>query len=115
MNKNLYLLAFMFGLAMVLTGASVLKRLALPLLPGGVGRVQAAGEPSPVSSAAGFSLDWYTIDDGGGQASGGTYQLSVTVGQPDAGTSIGSGFTLEGGFWPGTLQPWHTYLPALRK
>ena len=51
-------------------------------------------------SGAGYNLSWWTIDAGGGQNfTGGAYTLSATVGQPDAATLNGSGYTLQGGFW----------------
>ena len=47
-----------------------------------------------------FELTWSTIDGGGGSSSGGSYALSGTSGQPDAGEfSSGGNFTLNGGFW----------------
>ncbi|MBI5386534.1 MAG: hypothetical protein HZA90_17835 [Verrucomicrobia bacterium] len=49
--------------------------------------------------AQSYSVDWFTIDDGGGASTGGVYSLSGTIGQPDAGTMSGGNFTLEGGFW----------------
>ncbi|MFH1747887.1 MAG: dockerin type I domain-containing protein [Planctomycetota bacterium] len=50
-----------------------------------------------------FSLDWWTIDGGGEMwTTGGEYELSGTIGQPDAGvTMTGGDFELAGGFWPG--------------
>jgi len=58
-----------------------------------------------------LSINWYTIDGGGGTSSGGTFTLSGTIGQPDAGAAMTGGtFTLNGGFWAGavdgTLCPW---------
>ena len=48
----------------------------------------------------GEDLSWYTID-GGGQISstGGGFELSATIGQPDAGQMSGGNFQLTGGFW----------------
>jgi hypothetical protein len=46
-----------------------------------------------------FSIDWYTIDGGGGTSTGGVYSVSGTIGQPDAGQMSGGNFTIEGGFW----------------
>jgi hypothetical protein len=46
-----------------------------------------------------YSIDWYTIDGGGGTSSGGTYSVSGTIGQPDAGHLSGGNYTLDGGFW----------------
>ena len=50
---------------------------------------------------AGYSIDWYTIDGGGGRSAGGPYTLSGTIGQPDAAYSSGGNYELLGGFWPG--------------
>lgn len=50
-------------------------------------------------SAQSYSIDWYTIDGGGGTSSGGPYTLSGTIGQPDAGVHAGGNYTLVGGFW----------------
>jgi hypothetical protein len=49
--------------------------------------------------AADYSIDWYTIDGGGGTSTGGVYSLSGTIGQPDAGFMSGGNYTLQGGFW----------------
>lgn len=52
-----------------------------------------------LAAPAGFTLDWWTVDGGGGTSSGGGYTLSGTIGQADAGTYSGDGYTLYGGFW----------------
>lgn len=49
-----------------------------------------------------FDLTWNTIDGGGAMRSAsanGEYELSGTIGQPDAGVLTGGAFTLTGGFW----------------
>src|SRR5689334_23427049 len=51
------------------------------------------------ASAQSYSIDWYTIDGGGGTSTGGVYSVSGTIGQADAGPMSGGNFTLEGGFW----------------
>ena len=52
------------------------------------------------SSAQIFDLSWYTIDGGGEMfTAGGSFELSGTIGQPDAGTMSGGNFELTGGFW----------------
>jgi RHS repeat-associated protein len=56
----------------------------------------------------GYDLTWRTIDAGGVTLStGGGYELSATVGQPDAGMATGGGFELAFGFWPAssTVSP----------
>lgn len=47
----------------------------------------------------GYSLPWWTVDGGGGESMGGSYELSATIGQADAGTLQGGSYTLAGGFW----------------
>ena len=49
--------------------------------------------------AADYTVDWFSIDGGGGTSSGGQYSLTGTIGQPDAGVMTNGGFTLQGGFW----------------
>jgi len=48
-----------------------------------------------------FSIDWHTIDGGGGMSAGGNFSLSGTLGQPDANARpmTGGEFSLTGGFW----------------
>jgi len=52
------------------------------------------------ASAQSYSIDWYKIAGGGGTSTGGTYQVSGTIGQPDAGMAMsGNNYSLTGGFW----------------
>ena len=52
------------------------------------------------ASAQSFSIDWFTIDGGGGTSTGGVFSVSGTIGQPDAGTPMSGGnFSVSGGFW----------------
>ena len=53
------------------------------------------------ASAQSYSIDWFTIDGGGGTSTGGVYSVSGTIGQPDAGTLHGGNYSLAGGFWGG--------------
>jgi hypothetical protein len=47
-----------------------------------------------------YSIDWYKIAGGGGTSTGGTYQVSGTIGQHDAGGPMtGGNYSLTGGFW----------------
>jgi hypothetical protein len=50
-------------------------------------------------NAQNYSIDWFTIDGGGGTSTGAVYSVSGTIGQPDAGHLTGGNFTLDGGFW----------------
>ena len=49
--------------------------------------------------AQNFTIDWFTIDGGGGTSTGGVYSVSGTIGQPDAGTMSAGNYSLVGGFW----------------
>jgi hypothetical protein len=51
------------------------------------------------------TIDWYTIDGGGGTSTGGTFELSGTIGQPDAGVMTGGTFELSGGYWTAVAPP----------
>ena len=51
------------------------------------------------SASAQYSIDWFTIDGGGGTSTGGVYSVSGTIGQPDAGLHRGGNYALVGGFW----------------
>lgn len=54
----------------------------------------------PRASGQSFTVDWYKIAGGGGTSTGGTYQVSGTIGQPDAsGAMTGGSYSLTGGFW----------------
>ena len=51
--------------------------------------------------AQSYSINWYTIDGGGGTSTGGVYSVSGTIGQPDASAQpmTGGNYSLTGGFW----------------
>jgi hypothetical protein len=74
--------------------------LLLPLVVSGV-----EGETRPdatAQSASGYSLGRYTIDGGGGDASGGGFVIRGSVGQPDVnafGPATGGNYEISGGFW----------------
>jgi hypothetical protein len=47
-----------------------------------------------------YSIDWFTIDGGGGTSTGALYSVSGTIGQPDAGGPLSGGnYSLTVGFW----------------
>ncbi len=56
---------------------------------------------SVLASPQQYSLDWWTVDAGGGVSQGGSFRLSGAVGQPDAGALYGGSYNLYGGFWTG--------------
>jgi hypothetical protein len=69
----------------------------------------------PVLAAISYDLSWWTVDGGGGAVSGGSYALTGTIGQPDAGVLTGGGYTLGGGFWGGgaAAVEYKVYLPLV--
>lgn len=59
------------------------------------------------TALAQYSIDWCTVDGGGGSASGGSYSVSGTVGQPDAGDMVNAPYAGAGGFWSVLgIKPW---------
>ena len=52
------------------------------------------------AQAQNYSIDWYKVAGGGGTSTGGTYQVSGSIGRHDAGGPMtGGNFSLTGGFW----------------
>ncbi len=50
--------------------------------------------------AQSYKIDWYKVAGGGGTSTGGAYNVSSTIGQPDASpTMTGGNYSLTGGFW----------------
>lgn len=62
-----------------------------------------------------LSIDWYTVDGGGGTTSAGEFTLSGTIGQPDAGMLIPycRGFSLFGGYWSQFIDVDQPAVPVL--
>ena len=57
-----------------------------------------------IASEQSYDLSWRTIDGGGAMVTtGGSWELSGTIGQPDAGSMAAGNWELAGGFWPGTV------------
>ncbi len=64
-----------------------------------------AAAPAPGED---YAIDWYTVDGGGEMGcTGSDYELSGTIGQPDANPMALTGGTFEllGGFWPAAAPP----------
>ncbi len=59
------------------------------------------------TALAQYSIDWCTVDGGGGSSSGGSYSVTGTVGQPDAGAMLHAPYAVAGGFWSVLgVRPW---------
>src|SRR5689334_3208390 len=63
--------------------------------------------------AQSYSIDWFTIDGGGGTSTGGVYSVSGTIGQPDAGALAGGSYSIAGGFWGGIVAVQTAGAPSL--
>ena len=65
----------------------------------------------------GYELSWWTVDGGGGTLSNGSYSLSGTVGQAEAGAALEEdAYTLIGGYWYGAgkeAKRYELYLPSV--
>ena len=48
---------------------------------------------------AGYQINWWTTDSGGGTSDSATYTLSGTIGQHDVDTLSSSTYQLHSGFW----------------
>lgn len=46
-----------------------------------------------------YTVDWFSIDAGGGTSTSAVYSVTGTIGQPDAGAMSCGNYTLVGGFW----------------
>lgn len=52
------------------------------------------------TALAQYAINWHTIDGGGGTSTNGQYDISGTIGQPDAGAPMTNGqYAVTGGFW----------------
>ena len=65
------------------------------------------------AQAQSYSIDWFTIDGGGGTSTGGVYSVSGTIGQPDAGAASGGSYSLIGGFWGAAIPVQQAGSPTL--
>lgn len=63
--------------------------------------------------AQNYSIDWFSIDGGGGTSTGGVYSVSGTIGQPDAGMLSGGTYSLVGGFWGAVIPVQQVGAPTL--
>src|SRR5262245_59360558 len=84
----------------ILRAGMAIVALSLLLVLANAFRADASGVSALFS--AGYEIARWTVDGGGGSsAHAGSYTLSGTLGQPDAGTLNGGSYTLQGGFWGG--------------
>ncbi len=75
------------------------------------GNVSVSAKPADT-----YTIDWYTIDGGGAMnLQGGSYTLSGTIGQFDAGTMSGGNYKLNGGFWGFVDSISKLFLPVIMR
>ncbi len=82
-----------------IVGWGAVMGVASLLLPAGSG--ESLADPAGGGGPADYDLSWFTVDGGGAMFStGDDYELSGTIGQPDAANVMEGGeFELTGGFW----------------
>jgi hypothetical protein len=60
-----------------------------------------------------YSIDRWTLDNGGGVSAADRYSLVSTIGQPDASTVMNGGtYGLIGGYW-GVVSAYRVFLPLI--
>lgn len=58
------------------------------------------GSTASAATTSGFEIPWWTVDGGGGVSSGGGFQVTGTIGQPDAASPLAGGcWSVDPGFW----------------
>ncbi len=77
---------------------------ALFVLVAGLGMARTA-------CAEAWDVGWFTVDAGGGSSTGGTIAIAGTIGQADAGSLSGGGYSVLGGFW--SVQGGAAVIPRL--
>ena len=56
-----------------------------------------------VANANQYEITWSTIDSGATSGTGGQYEITGAIGQPDTDISSSGQYTLSSGFWPGNF------------
>lgn len=65
-----------------------------------------------LAQTSGYTLAWWTVDDGGAVSGNGRFNLHATIGQPDAGEMGNGRYTLLTGYWDGNGH-YAVYLPMV--
>lgn len=65
------------------------------------------------SAQGGIAVRDFSVDAGGGVSRGGRFVLTGVIGQPDAATSSGGSFTVQGGLLD--PEPWRIWSPIVEK
>ena len=67
------------------------------------------------AQAGGYRIEWWTLDNGGGESAADRYSLAGTIGQPDAGAALQGGvYRLTGGYW-GAIGRYKIILPLVQR
>lgn len=68
-------------------------------------------------SSANYQLNWFTplSGSGGGPASSSSYTANVTIGQTGTGLSSSTNYAVKEGYWAGTDNPYHSFLPVIKR
>ena len=58
-----------------------------------------SGATLALAQGGSFTLDWWTVDGGGGMSGDSRFTIHSTIGQPDAGQMNGGTYALLSGYW----------------
>lgn len=61
-----------------------------------------------------YAVDWFSVDGGGDTSADDVYEVSGTVGQPDAGELSDDVYAVSGGFWAATIEVEPPRAPVLK-
>ena len=91
---------------LVLVVVAVLAVFLIPLAGTGetVGSGEDEGTQVVTKSGRADEMAAWSVDSGGGEASGGDFSVTATIGQPDAGLVSQGDTVLAGGLWAGAVD-----------
>jgi len=71
---------------------------------GAVGSGQDPGAEVAMKSGRADEMPAWSVDSGGGEASGGDFSIIAAIGQPDVGLVSNGGTNIDGGLWAGSVD-----------
>lgn len=98
----------MFIACLLATACALASASLVIAQPGATVSAVSATRAGAVTQGTSYTINHYSIDNGGGRSSGGAFAITGSIGQHDADPlqpSTGGAFAVTGGFWPGTGAP----------
>lgn len=75
----------------------------------------ALGASLPTRAGSGYEWVLGRVCSGGGYSADGSYEINMSIGQPEAGVMATGEYSLWGGFWGGAQATYEVYLPLLTR